>query len=724
MDLFTNLGREPLAARMRPQNLSEYIGQSAILGEGRLLRRMIQADRLSSLIFYGPPGTGKTTLAQVIANTTKSSFASLNAVLSGIKELREEIEKARERKSLYDKKTILFVDEVHRWNKAQQDALLPWVENGTVILIGATTENPYFEVNKALVSRSRIFQLQPLTNDELAATAWRAINQCGRGYGDFQVTFEAGALEHLIKTAEGDARNLLNALELAVETTPDSFPPPLGSTIHITLATAEESIQQKAVLYDKEGDYHYDTISAFIKSLRGSDPDAALYWMARMVSAGESPHFIFRRMLIAACEDVGLADPNAIRTVEACAAAFDRIGMPEGHYMLSLAALYLATCPKSNSTMAFFDAMEAVKKEKNGDVPNALKDPNRDSQDFGHGKGYLYPHAYREHWVAQQYLPTALQGRLFYEPTQQGYESQIAERVRQRRELQLAQFSEEEESELLTFSYSDKDHKWLMRLNSNLKDEENLRNRSLDLIKWKRYYNVLDLNAGGGFLTWEALRRTPEGSLYGCCTSDEQKQLLDYQAKELSPEHRPVILTGNDFKEQAALIPSTLRFEVLLLREFFLLENRTQEVINQLTSLAAPGAQILLLQTLPQNSTRLSQLLSPSLTPTDLLTQMQRAEDFLYSDPNHPLLNLNLSQLCQFFEIAGWKKNQHHEWDSSGFRYLPKERIESWLGDKGVYAPHIPKENIENLRQICLNQLGGKNHPWKKKMLAMTFKLL
>ena len=333
----------PLADRMRPQTLDDIIGQDHIVGQGRLLRRAIQADRLSSLIFYGPPGTGKTSLARVIANTTKSAFESLNAVLSGVKDIREAIDRSDERRRLYGQRTILFVDEVHRWNKAQQDALLPWVENGTVILVGATTENPFFEVNRALVSRSRIFQLKPLDRADLLETARKAVADPQRGYGNWNVSFEEGALEHLVEVSSGDARSLLNALELAVETSPPSWPPPPGASIYISMEAAEESIQRRAVLYDKDGDFHFDTISAFIKSVRGSDPDAALYWLAKMVRAGEDPSFIFRRMIILASEDVGLADPHALSVVISCAEAFDRIGFPEGNFPLADACLYLAT---------------------------------------------------------------------------------------------------------------------------------------------------------------------------------------------------------------------------------------------------------------------------------------------------------------------------------------------------------------------------------------------
>ncbi len=446
------LTQEPLAARMRPRNLDEYIGQDHIVGKGRLLRRAIAADQLTSVIFYGPPGSGKTTLARVIANHTKSNFITLNAVLTGVQNIRDAIKQAEDYYNLYTRRTILFVDEVHRWNKSQQDALLPWVENGTIILIGATTENPFFEVNKALVSRSRVFQLKPLTYNDLEKAAWQALNDVERGYGHWKVEFESGALEHLIETANGDARSLLNALELAIETTPEKWnpyaEPPVpayGTQIYISKEAAEESIQKKVVLYDRDGDYHYDIISAFIKSLRGRDPDAACYWLARMVAAGEDPHFIFRRMLISACEDTGLADPQAISVVESCAQAFDRVGMPEGRYFLAHAALYLSTAPKSNSSMAFFDALAAVEKE-DAEVPNHLKDSSRDAEGFGHGAGYLYPHAYRDHWVAQQYLPDTLSGRVFYNPSTQGYEATIREDVLSRRELQIAAILEKAQS--------------------------------------------------------------------------------------------------------------------------------------------------------------------------------------------------------------------------------------------------------------------------------------
>ncbi len=596
------LTQEPLAARMRPRNLDEYIGQDHIVGKGRLLRRAIAADQLTSVIFYGPPGSGKTTLARVIANHTKSNFITLNAVLTGVQNIRESIKQAEDYYNLYSRRTILFVDEVHRWNKSQQDALLPWVENGTIILIGATTENPFFEVNKALVSRSRVFQLKPLTQNDLQKAATQAINDVERGYGHWKVEFEEGALEHLIETANGDARSLLNALELAIETTPEKWAPrsepPIptyGTTIYISKEAAEESIQKKVVLYDRDGDYHYDIISAFIKSLRGRDPDAACYWLARMVAAGEDPHFIFRRMLISACEDTGLADPTAISVVESCAQAFDRVGLPEGRYFLAHAALYLSTAPKSNSSMAFFDALASVEKEQI-DVPNHLKDTSRDAEGFGHGAGYLYPHAYKDHWVAQQYLPDTLSGRVFYTPTTQGYEGKIRDDVLSRRELQIAAMLEKtpsendsEKSEFgeksisqwwinehfnldnqkseenLTFSPKDQakefalnkaERFWQQRLDSNKAEILlGIRNTVTTMANLVRHHRSLIWNADSGLLLWEIARKTPEGVTCGICKTEQGKQILEQYGRTLGSLDRPILQYRGESKDTDFLSP-------------------------------------------------------------------------------------------------------------------------------------------------------------------------
>jgi len=438
-DLFDHAMQErmkdeaPLAARMRPRTLEEFIGQEHIVGEGKLLRRAIEADKLfSSIILWGPPGTGKTTLAQIIANRTQSHFVTISAILAGKADLRRIIDEALERRRLHNIRTILFVDEVHRWNKAQQDALLPHVEAGVVTLIGATTENPYFEVISALISRSRVFQLRWLNQDETGVLLDRAITDKEHGYGNRRIKLDPAARSHFTDVAGGDARNALNALELAVESTT----PNKKGIIHITLDVAQESIQRRAVLYDKDGDSHYDTISAFIKSVRGSDPDAALYWLAKMLYAGEDPRFILRRLIILAGEDIGLADPMGLVVANSAAQAFDYIGLPEGVYPIVEATLYLATAPKSNSAGAYFKAMKKLQDEGQVSVPRHLQDGSRDAAAMGHGKDYVYPHEFEGHYTPQQYLPKRLLGTYFYQPSEEGYEAQVTARLEMWREAQ------------------------------------------------------------------------------------------------------------------------------------------------------------------------------------------------------------------------------------------------------------------------------------------------
>ena len=527
---------------MRPRSLEEFEGQQGILANGRLLRRAIKADRVGNLILHGPPGVGKTTLARIVANHTRAHFSSLNAVLAGVKDLRTEVDAARQRIERHGLRSILFIDEVHRFNSAQQDALLPWVENGTVTLIGATTENPYFEVNKALVSRSRLFRLLPLEPEDLHQLLQRALHDKDRGYGKRRVALTAEAEAHLVDVAAGDARSLLNALELAVES---SEPDPDG-VIQINLTIAEESIQQRAVLYDKHGDAHYDTISAFIKSLRGSDADAALFWLARMVEAGENPRFIFRRMLIAAGEDIGLADPQAIVVVESCAAAFERVGLPEGLYPLAQAALYLAGAEKSNSVLGFFDALKTVRAANRQDVPSHLRDANRDGAAFGDGVGYRYPHAYAEHWVKQQYLPTALQGEVFWQPGELGWEGQRRSLMAQRRAAQLAAAVELAADQPLLLSSGPESpamQRWIQRqVGQEGERLQRLRQKLWRDVSWLRQDRVLMLGARSLIWALDPLKAVPEGGVSLLITDPDDRLRLDAQIQVLAPDQRPELL--------------------------------------------------------------------------------------------------------------------------------------------------------------------------------------
>ena len=429
MDLFdymrenTMEKESPLASRLRPRTLDEVVGQQHIIGKDKLLYRAIKADKLGSVIFYGPPGTGKTTLAKVIANTTQADFKQINATVAGKKDMEEVVTEAKNNMGMYGRRTILFVDEIHSFNKGQQDYLLPFVEDGTLTLIGATTENPYFEVNGALLSRSRIFELKPLEKDDIKQLIYRAVTDSERGMGTYRVKIEEDAADFLADTANGDARAALNAVELGVLTTERSE----DGLIHIDLAAAQECIQKRAVRYDKDGDNHYDTISAFIKSMRGSDPDAAVYYLARMLYAGEDIKFIARRIMICASEDVGNADPQALNVAVSAALAAERIGLPEAQIILSQAASYVACAPKSNAAyVAIQNAMENVKTTRTMPVPVHLQDRHyKGAAKLGHGEGYKYAHDYPKHYVKQQYLPDGMEGTVFYEPSDNGYEKQI-----------------------------------------------------------------------------------------------------------------------------------------------------------------------------------------------------------------------------------------------------------------------------------------------------------
>ncbi len=729
MDLFEQSYQQkvkseaPLADRMRPRTLEEFIGQDHIVGAGRLLRRAIVADQLSSLIFFGPPGTGKTTLARIIAQTTRAHFIAINAVLAGVKDIREAIATATDKGKYYQQKTILFVDEVHRFNKSQQDALLPWVENGTIILIGATTENPYFEVNKALVSRSRLFQLKPLTVEDLGRVVTQTLADSDRGYSKLKIQIEPEAIAHLTNVANGDARSLLNALELAVETTPSND----AGVIQINLAVAEESIQQRAVLYDKEGDAHFDTISAFIKSVRGSDPDAALYWLAKMVYAGEDPRFILRRLLILASEDVGLADPNAVVVVNGCAQAFDRVGMPEGRYPLAQAALYLATAPKSNSIMGFFDALAAVEGEQQSDIPNHLKDANRDKKGLGHGANYLYPHAYRDHWVEQQYLPSSLQGRVFYQPSDIGKEADIKTQVARRREAQLAAQIEGigvTSIEMLTYGEMDKQvDRWLQRsINQTGQKLGEVRDRLFALAQLQRHHLILDLNAKSGLLTWEALRQVPEGGVYACVSSPTEAQALSEQAATLPELLRPIVLIANSNKLPTVLAKKAkdIRFDCIMGRNALISETDKVKVVKSLILWLSADGVLVLAETVPRHTQRLYDLLQPAWLPSELWKKLKLAESAIYEDNSDPMVNWDGLDLKNDLEKVGLTVQVEQERSHTSILIAPA-LVERWFAptqtaSRQTYRQHLERmltgDEVNLVQQVFSKYLCNQTVNW------------
>jgi putative ATPase len=698
---------------MRPRNLDEFAGQEHIVGPGRLLRRAIQKDQLSSIILSGPPGTGKTTLARVIANSTSSRFVTLNAVLAGVADIRSAIEEAKKHRDLYDRRTILFVDEVHRWNKAQQDALLPWVENGTLLLIGATTENPFFEVNRALVSRSRVFQLKALDSGDLVKVARSALGDRERGYGAWKVSFGEGALEHLVDAADGDARSLLNALELAIETSVDLWPPPEGSEIAVSLDAAEESIQKRAVLYDKDGDYHYDAASAFIKSLRGSDPDAALYWLSRMIYAGEDPRFAFRRMLISACEDVGLADPNAVQVVLACAQAFDRIGMPEGQFHLAHAALYLATAPKSNSSLGFFDALKSVEAEA-AEVPSHLKDASRDAKGFGHGDGYLYPHAFRDHWVAQQYLPDSLRGRVFYQPGSLGVEGERRLAVLERREAQVAALYQEESSAAPSasgesFAWSkagEGKREWRSRAEGSAPARLSAARKALfERAAPAASDRVLVLDAREGYLVWEALRRCPEGTVAACVEEGAEAALIGQYASTLPEIERPLVAELRIEALGANALESAFgfsRFDLAVGRDLFFRE----DVPALLRGLGAAlgGTRLALTQALPREGARLSSLFAQELG--DDAGPLGDFEEWFYSREDLRSLGPPRGELEA--SIASAYPDAAVETLRLSYpRSLSREEIDAWLAPSSAYGASLAERLDEALVSRIASSLAA-----------------
>jgi putative ATPase len=753
-DLFSQDSKtafSPLADRMRPRTLEDIIGQDHIVGSGRLLRRAIAADRLSSIILYGPPGTGKTSLAAVIANTTRAAFENLNAVLSGVKDIREVIDRADERNRLYSKRTSLFVDEVHRWNKAQQDALLPWVENGTVILRGATTENPFFEVNRALVSRSRIFQLKALGASEMFEAARRAIADKERGYGNWKINFEEGALEHLVEVAGGDARTLLNALELAVETSVSPWPPAAGSEILITMEAAEESIQRRALLYDRDGDYHFDTISAFIKSIRGSDPDAALYWLAKMVRAGEDPKFIFRRMIILASEDVGLADPHAISVVISCAQAFERIGFPEGNFPLTHACLYLATAPKSNTTLSFFDAMKEVERE-DAEVPNHLRDASRDAEGFGHGEGYVYPHAYRDHWAAQQYLPSSLKGRTFYIPSVIGYEGKIREEVLQKRELQaaivLGDSTGETSEELLTWSAAAKGREgWFKRLESGRNSLLlNDRNIIFQTASAGRQDRVLIPNANDGLLLWESLRRCPEGLTAALVSTPAAKEALVRYAEVLDEVEKPLIAVYAASAEE--LLPeaerceewfSCSKFDRILIRSLRLFGGSGDKSSHGGTGARGRGGEfrglsaaakellvkngsLVLLANPPLLGERISRLLGDECSETALASSLGKAEEAFFA--NKEIEGLwTPEELVSAFEDAGFTVTLQ-TLDQKEERLITEKDLSAWFDAENsrwgsFMAKTLKKSDFEAIEAALRLRIASGPILWRWKSVCL-----
>ncbi len=700
---FSQKGYEPLAARMRPASLEEYVGQEEILGKGKLLRRSIEADQLSSIILWGPPGSGKTTLAHVIAQRTESRFLTLNAVLSGVKDIRASIASAKEFRSENSRRSILFVDEVHRFNKAQQDALLPHVENGTIILIGATTENPYFEVNKPLVSRSRIFELKTLSQEEIRKILLQALANTERGYGNRSIDLATDALAHISNMAQGDARSALNALELAVETTgPDA-----KGVIHITREVAEESIQRRALLYDKDGDVHYDTISAFIKSLRGSDPDAALYWMARMLYSGEDPRFIARRMVIFASEDIGMADPLALQVATAAANAVEYVGMPECQFNLSQACIHLASAEKSNSTMAYFDALKCVEKEGFTDVPPHLKDPSRDKKGLGHGKGYKYPHAHREHWVPQQYLPDKLEGNYFYHPTGQGYEEEVRKRLASLRE------GKKTAGERGIQERHGRDTAPWERWQRSVQGKRRVKQRDLLLrqVSLEKNESVLDLGSEGLF-AWGVLRDIPLGS--ALCVFSRDAALREFREKRKQFRVDRIIdgALGPAFPPHIA----DRRFSAVFAFHPFSKSDDFEGFVKQIRDVLTETGRFCFIEALPARRKRLWQEVDFTELPDPMVDRIIEAEESLYAQAGgifamnentlNPLLRDN------GFEVLTLDLRDEEKVLNITASFIDKlfaPAADEWVRSYGDRLREVlSSDEVEQVRDIITRQLQNK----------------